>query len=304
MLTLHQLKCFLSVYETGSFTAAAEQLGYTQPSISEQIRLLEKSLGITLFERVGRGVLATDAAQALRPHAEATIAASLQAIGAVQSNKQMENGTIRFGMFSGARLWASAQLVNEVLSKYPGLRIEIIGRNSTEVLEDIKRGRIEAALISPPFPATGLSIQPVARDELVYVSADRSRTDVPISTKRLTEVPLVMPEVSFRATDSNWIALNEIFQAEGAPLKTRVEVEDEEAAIELVGLGVGDTVVTKGVALQLIPRLAPNANWCSLKPKKYQTFSIVTRENASLSPASRYMIDMAVNLIKKITSET
>ena len=45
MLSLHQLTCFLSVYEHGSLTAAAEELGYAQPSVSEQIRALEKSLG-------------------------------------------------------------------------------------------------------------------------------------------------------------------------------------------------------------------------------------------------------------------
>ena len=45
MLSLHQLRCFLATYEHGSLTAAAEELGYAQPSVSEQIRALEKSLG-------------------------------------------------------------------------------------------------------------------------------------------------------------------------------------------------------------------------------------------------------------------
>ena len=60
MLSLHQLRCFLTVYELGSLTAAAEELGYAQPSISEQIRTLEKSIGLQLFRRVGRGVVPTN----------------------------------------------------------------------------------------------------------------------------------------------------------------------------------------------------------------------------------------------------
>ena len=48
MLSLHQLTCFLATYEHGSLTAAAEELGYAQPSVSEQIRSLEKSLGVQL----------------------------------------------------------------------------------------------------------------------------------------------------------------------------------------------------------------------------------------------------------------
>ena len=70
MLSLHQLRCFLTVYEQGSLTAAAEELGYAQPSISEQIRGLEKSIGLQLFRRVGRGVVPTTVADTLRPHAE------------------------------------------------------------------------------------------------------------------------------------------------------------------------------------------------------------------------------------------
>src|SRR6476661_3286994 len=121
VLSLHQLTCFLATYEHGSLTAAAEELGYAQPSISEQVRALEKSLGVQLFRRVGRGVVPTTIADTLRPHAEATLAAA-------------------------------------------------------EVLDDLRRGRIEAALIAAPPTNEGLEVVPVARDELVYVSADPART--------------------------------------------------------------------------------------------------------------------------------
>ena len=119
MLSLHQLRCFLTVYELGSLTAAAEELGYAQPSISEQIRTLEKSLGLQLFRRVGRGVVPTTVADTLRPHAEATIAAAEEALRAVQRVKAFETGTIRFGMFGSARLYVSATLVTDVLSGTP-----------------------------------------------------------------------------------------------------------------------------------------------------------------------------------------
>src|SRR3954462_14082389 len=111
MLSLHQLRCFLTVYERGSLTAAAEELGYAQPSISEQVRALEKSLGVQLFRRVGRGVVPTTVADTLRPHAEATLAAAEDTRRAAQSVKSFETGTIRFGMFGTARLYAGAALV-------------------------------------------------------------------------------------------------------------------------------------------------------------------------------------------------
>ena len=76
MLTLQQLRCFIATYEEGSLTAAAERLGYAQPSVSEQIRNLERTLGAPLFRRVGRGVVATTIADDFRAHAERTLAAA------------------------------------------------------------------------------------------------------------------------------------------------------------------------------------------------------------------------------------
>ena len=106
MMSLHQLRCFLATYELGSLTAAAERLGYAQPSISEQIRTLEKSIDAKLFRRVGRGVVPTTVADSLRPHAERTLAAAAEAQKAIESVTAMESGTIRFGMFGTARLYA------------------------------------------------------------------------------------------------------------------------------------------------------------------------------------------------------
>src|SRR6478736_1290037 len=144
VLSLHQLTCFLATYEHGSLTAAAEELGYSQPSVSEQIRTLEKSLGVQLFRRVGRGVIPTTVADTLRPHAERTLAAADETRRAVQSVKAFETGTIRFGMFGIARLYAGAGLIADVLARYPGVRVELVGQNSTEVAEDLRRGRLEA----------------------------------------------------------------------------------------------------------------------------------------------------------------
>src|SRR5918998_6139684 len=99
MLTLHQLRCFLATLEHGSFTAAAASLGYAQPSLSEQVRLLERQLDTVLFRRVGRGLVPTEAAAALQPHAAATLAAAGEAERAVARVREVLTGTVRFGIF-------------------------------------------------------------------------------------------------------------------------------------------------------------------------------------------------------------
>jgi DNA-binding transcriptional LysR family regulator len=300
MLSLHQLRCFLTVYELGSLTAAAEELGYAQPSISEQVRALEKSLGIQLFRRVGRGVVPTTVADTLRPHAEATLAAAEEARRAVQRVKSFETGTIRFGMFGSARLYASAGLVADVLDRYPGVRVEIIGQNSSEVLEDLRRGRIEAALIAAPPTSEGLEVIPVARDELVYVSADPERTAAPVTARRLADAQLVMADTTFRTTDSLRLTLRKMLHEAGRNPQTRIEVEDVETAVELMGRGLADTVVPQGAATELVSRLAPGATWTELRPRQFETFAIVHRVNATLSPAAALMIELAVRRMRQV----
>lgn len=301
MLSLHQLTCFLATYEHGSLTAAAEELGYAQPSVSEQIRSLEKSLGVQLFRRVGRGVVPTTVADSLRPHAEKVLAAIDDAQEAVRRVRSFETGTIRFGMFGTARLYAGAGLVADVLSRHPGVRVELIGQNSMDVQEDLRRGRIEAAMIAVPTVASeGLSVTPVARDELVYISNDPARLASPVTAHRLSLASLVMPETTWRADDSTRKVLRQMLHETGRNPQTRIEVEDVETAVELVGMGYADSVIPKGAALQLLPRLAPDAGWVSMRPRQYDTFAVVHRSGATLSPAARLMIELATTRIRDI----
>ena len=301
MLSLHQLRCFLATYELGSLTAAADQLGYSQPSVSEQIRNLERSVGGPLFTRVGRGVVPTASAEEMRPYAERTLAAADETARAAMSVTALETGTIRFGMFGTARLYASAGLVADVLARHPGVRVELVGQNSSDVLEDLRRGRLEAAMIAvPQISSEGMEVTPVARDELVYVSAHPDRLESPVTAARLSRAELVMPETTWRAVDTTRIVLRRMLHESGRNPQTRIEVEDVETAVELVGLGLADTVIPKGAASQLLPRLAPDAGYVSLRPRQYDSLAIVHRAGASLSPAARLMIEVATRRIQEV----
>jgi DNA-binding transcriptional LysR family regulator len=302
MATLHQLRCFLSVFEHGSFTAAAETLGYSQPSVSEQVRALERSYGVDLFTRVGRGVVPTSAGDTLRPHAELTLAAADQAQRAVRAVRALESGTVRFGVFGTARLYMGAQLVADILELHPGVRVELIGQNSTEVEEHLRRGYIEAAMIGVDQVRTeGLQVVPVAREELVYLSMDPARTAHPVSALDLTRAPLVMPETTWRASDPIRAQLRRMVLEAGVNPETRIEVEDVETAVELVGRGLADTIVGKGVLGELVDRLAPGAHWARLDPRQYGTLAIVHRAGATLSPAAQVMVHLATRRIQEVT---
>ncbi|ANH38021.1 HTH-type transcriptional regulator CynR [Nocardioides dokdonensis FR1436] len=301
MLSVHQLTCFLATYEQGSLTRAAEELGYAQPSVSEQVRALEKSLGVQLFRRVGRGVVPTPVADTMRPYAEKVLAAIAETEEAVASVKSLETGTIRFGMFGIARLYAGAALIADVLARYPGVRVELVGQNSTEVVEDLRRGRLEAAMLAVSTVASeGMTVRPVAREELVYISAHAEHLASPVTAHRLSQASLVMPETTYRAVDSTRATLRQMLHEAGRNPQSRIEVEDVETAVELVGMGLADSVIPRGAAEQLLPRLAPGAGWVSLRPRQFDTFAIVHRSNAVLSPAAQLMIELATRRMQAI----
>ena len=152
----------------------------------------------------------------------------------------------------------------------------------------------------PSVASEGLSVTPVARDELVYISADPAHLTSPVTPHRLSLASLVMPETTWRADDSTRRVLRQLLHETGRNPQTRIEVEDVETAVELVGLGYADSVIPKGAAVQLLPRLAPKAGWVSLRPRTYDMFAVVSRAGATLSPAAQLMIELATARIQAI----
>ncbi|MFI5841194.1 LysR family transcriptional regulator [Catenuloplanes sp. NPDC051500] len=304
MVTLHQLRCFLATVEHGSFTAAAAALGYAQPSLSEQVKALEQSLDARLFRRAGRGLVPTEAAHALQPHASAALAAVDAGARAVAGVREVLTGTVRFGVFGTARLYLGAGLVADVLDRHPGIRLELAGLNSAQIAAQLRRGTLEAAVIALSGSSTeGLAVTPVMRDELVYVSADPDRLGAAITPARLAAAQLVLPDVSWRDDDSTRRMLARDLQGAGHQLTTRVEVEDPETALEIAARGLADTVTWRGVLHAQGDRVPDGLGWAPLRPRRYETFAIAHRPDAVLSPAVRAVADLVAARMRALNDQ-
>src|SRR3954452_22640253 len=179
-MTLQQLEYFLTALDAGSFSAAAERLLLAQPSLSEQIRRLEAELGVALFARVGRGIKPTDAALALRPHAEAALAAVAEAREAVVEQRELQGGLAAFGTFGTARWYPGTQIIAAFRRRHPKVRVRLVGQNSSEVAAAIRNGELEAGLIALPVDDTGLDVRPIMRDEILYVTAAPAQVERPV----------------------------------------------------------------------------------------------------------------------------
>ncbi len=289
-MTLQQLQYVISAIEHGSFSAAAETLHLAQPSLSEQVRRLEAELGVTLFQRVGRGLVLTEAGRALRPHAEAALAAAEQARASVGAIRELRGGLATFGTFGTARTYLGADLVEDFRDSHPDVRVRLVGQNSSETAEAIRSGELEAGLVVLPIDDRGLAVRPAMRDEILFVSTDPQRLRRPMTIARLAGVPLILSETSWGSEDPTRRLLSELAQRAGVVLEPQIDVEDVEVALELAARGLGDTIAERGMLRRLAPR---GIGWVPFADPIHETFAFTWRRGAQLSPATREFMTFA-----------
>ncbi len=289
-MNLQQLRYVLAAFDHGSFSAAAGALHLAQPSLSEQVRRLEAELGVELFARVGRGLVPTEAGDALRPHAEAALAAVEDAHRSVGAVRELRAGTAAFGTFGTARAYLGTDLVEDFRRRYPGVRVRIVGQNSSETAEAIRAGELEAGLVVLPVDDRGLEIRPAMRDEVLYVSADPQRLRRPMTIERLARAPLILPEASWGSEDPTRRQLGELAQRAGVTIEPQIDVEDVEVALELAARGLGDTIAPRGMLRRSVPA---GLGWVPFSEPIYETFAFTSRRGARLSPATRAFVAFA-----------
>ncbi len=289
-MTLQQLQYVLAAIEHGSFSAAADTLHLAQPSLSEQVRRLEAELGVTLFQRVGRGLVLTEAGRALRPHAEAALAAVERARESVGAIRELRGGLAAFGTFGTARMYLGADLVEDFRDSHPDVRVRIVGQNSSDTVIAIRSGELEAGLVVLPIDDRGLTVRPAMRDEVLYVSAAPERLRRPMTIARLAIAPLILSEASWGSADPTRRQLSELAQREGVAIEPQIDVEDVEVALALTARGLGDTIAPRGMLRQLAPR---EVGWVPFADPIYETFAFTWRRGAQLSPATREFMTFA-----------
>ena len=301
LLSLQQIRCFCAALELGSFTAAAEALGVSQPAVAEQIRKLEQALGADLFVRAGRGVTATDAGRAFAEHAARSLRAVEDAADSVDELTELRAGTIALGIFGGPSAWRLDELVVAFLRRHPEVSVRLIGRNSSVIADRVRRGDLEAAIVLLPIDDEKLDVRPIVRDEVLYVSADAERTRTPATIERLAATPLVFYDAESADKDPIRRQLAERAQALGLRLQPKVEVELKDIALRLVAAGVGDTYLSS--AFTRAPYYPAGLSTVSFSPALYDTFAIITRPGARLSAGVRELLGEIETHMRAVAEE-
>jgi DNA-binding transcriptional LysR family regulator len=289
LVSLQQIRCVLATIRTGSFTGAADLLDVSQPAVAEQIRNLERTLGIDLFVRAGRGVRPTAAGTAFADRAPAIMGALDDALGSVREVRSLESGTLAFGLFATPEAYGIDHYASAFARKHPGISLRLVGRNSSIAADRVRVGELEAALVVLPIDDDGLDVRPVVRDVVVHVSSDSSQAGYPATVERLTRRPLILYDAESGDRDPLRRQLRERAQALGLQLTARVETETMVMALRLVADGVGDTYAPRtNMSAAVVP---PGLTTVPFDPPVYETFALVARRGTRLSPAARVFAD-------------
>ncbi|MGW3044053.1 LysR family transcriptional regulator [Kitasatospora sp. NPDC001159] len=245
-MQLQQLRYFLAVADTCHFTRAAESVHVAQPSLSQQIRALERELGAELFHRTRGNIALTDAGDALLPLARRIVADAESARLAVQETVQLRRGRVRLG----APPSLCTSLVPDVLrvfrDRYPGVALGVREGGSRDLVRWLAAGELDLALIiTPPSgeAAPALAVTELLHEELVLVSAaGRARRTVRVV--ELKERPLVMFREGYDLREATLTAC----RAAGFEPEFAVEGGEMDAVLGFVRAGLGPAVLPGMVA--------------------------------------------------------
>lgn len=288
-LTVSQLECFVATLDGGSFTAAADALGVSQPAVAEQIQRLERAVGQSLFARQARGVRPTTVGMALEPHARRALDALAAAASVAGSANVVGEATVVFGTFGSPDHYGLTDLIRSFLTDHPGSRVRIVGRNSSSTADAVRSGILDAAVVALPIDDTGLDIRPLFSGEVSYVSRDPGRVRDPVSIEALVERPLILYESSAGVADPTRFQLAARAQAAGVHLRPRVEVESADTALALAAHGVGDTYVPQILRATMDRRLSA----VGFDPPLVDHFALIVRSGARLSRPVEDFIERA-----------
>ena len=246
---LRHLAALQAVAQTGAFGRAAEQLGYTQSSVSQQIAGLEQLVGQRLVERTrgSSSVELTEAGRLLLGHADAIIARLRTAEADLAAYAAGTAGEVRVGVFQSVGTRILPELVREFLTAWPGVRIRPFEADDDQaLLQAIEQGRLDLAFGMSPLPEGPFAAQELLRDPYVLVvpsswplAARANAGPVPVDV--IADLPLVNFETCRTAVRVE----NEL----------RLRGQEPEVVFRSDNNGAVQGMVGAGLGVALMPRL-------------------------------------------------
>ena|SRR5438067_1831688 len=252
MLDVRLLQTFREVAMRGSFSLAAEELGYTQPAISQHLARLERHLGVKLLERAARGITLTPAGEALLAETEGVLSSVRQAERAAKAAGGVVASRLRVGAFPSAAAGLVPGAVREARRRksHPEIDLDLQVIEADPALRALARGRLDIALmiespLNPIVVPEGIELLEVTEDPMMIALPPdhRMASRRSIDLAELADEPFLLTELGGTCADSN-IMLHACRDAGFAP-NVRLESEDYNALQGMAAAGLGVTIVPR-----------------------------------------------------------
>ena len=245
-LDLADLRLFLCVVDAGSITQGAVRANLALASASERLRSIEADAGVALLERLARGVIATQAGEALAHHARLILRQQALLRGELRDFAAGARGTLHLYANTAALTDFLPSRLALWLARRPRLHIELKERTSAEIVRTVALGLAEAGIVSDAVQAPGLQLQPVAKDHLVLImpAGHRLARRDPV---RFADV-LAEPFVGMASGNALQDHIDDHARAAGHPLALRIRMKTFEGLCEMVAHGIGLGIVPRSIA--------------------------------------------------------
>ena len=277
-LNLGYLATFRLVIQRGSFSAAADVLGISQPAVSLQIRQLEQFLQTRLVERTGRGIKATAAGQALLIHGERIEQAVDETLRSVSAFNHDVSGTITLGTGATACIHLLPPLLQQLRSDYPLLRVGVTTGNTLDIVRAIEENRLDMGLVTLPVSGRALDVMPVMDEEFVFIASQAQQA---MFTDLRPDALHTLPLIAFESGSGTQALIDGWFEASGLTIAPAMQLGSIEAIKRMVRSGLGYSIVPK----MAVEQKADREGLCvsSLSPVLQRQLAVVMRQDKILS---------------------
>lgn len=286
-LDLHKLEIFVTIVRLASFTRAADHLHMTQPTVSQQLAMLEAQFGTQLIERDTRRLHLTASGEALLPYAEKLLAVAHEAREATRAAAGLADRTLRLGVGHTLATYLLPGLLSRYQARFPGHIVRISVGNTAQLLTLVASEAAELALVGSPAEHPDLLVTAFMQDHLVVIVAPRdvwaSRTDVELEELRQRTLLTREPGSALHATVERLLGASIL---SGDSVILLGETEAIKRSVE-AGLGVA---LIQGIAVE---REITAGNLCALRLRggdDSRTYAYARRHHHELSAAARNLV--------------
>ncbi|WP_369049834.1 LysR family transcriptional regulator [Klebsiella aerogenes] len=285
MLNLVNLTTFRLVAQRGSFSAAADVLGISQPAVSLQVRQLEQFLQTRLVERTGRGIKATAAGLALLAHSEIIEQAVNTAVQSVAEFNHEVHGTMSFGTGATACIHLLPPLLCHLREKHPLLTVGVTTGNTLDIVRAVEESRLDLGLVTLPASGRSLAVTPVLEEEFVFITAN---DDEPLVGQLTPSLLQALSLIAFEAGSGTRELIDGWFRAAGVNSAPVMQLGSIEAIKRMVRAGLGYSIVPKMAVAAEDDRTGIRVQ--SLSPRLYRQLGVVMRQDKVINKGIAEML--------------